>query len=166
MSTCSSVAPGWTWLCPALASFSKVMNAGDTVTCIRVSCRVSGSTTVLGAGATGCSIFARAVSVLTPINPSSTVELARPLVTTVLTGTTAAGRISATTCFASWRDLSKNLGRTSERFSPVMTLPSSTTLEMQSLPSRRGSTTSGNRSTSRVAVSLWWAIPRDSPSSL
>jgi hypothetical protein len=58
VSTCSSVAPGWTWLCPALAFFSKVMNAGDTVTCIRVSARVSGSTTVRGAGATGCSTFA------------------------------------------------------------------------------------------------------------
>ena len=166
VSTCSSVAPGWTWDCPALAFFSKAMNAGDTVTCIRVSCRVSGSTTVRGAGATGRSPFAWTVAGLTPINVDSTVEPARPLVTTVLAGTTAAGRISATTCFASWRDLSKNFGRTSARFSSVMTLPSSMTLEMQSLPSRRGSTTSGNRSTSRVAVSLWWAIPRDSPSSL
>jgi hypothetical protein len=58
VSTCSSVARGRTWLCPALAFFSRVMNAGDTVTCIRVSCRVSGSTTVRGAGATGCSTFA------------------------------------------------------------------------------------------------------------
>jgi hypothetical protein len=75
-------------------------------------------------------------------------------VTTVLTGTTAAGRISAATCFASWRDLAKNLGRTSDRFASLMTLASSMTLEMQSLPSRRGSITSGNLSTSRVAVSL------------
>ena len=52
LSTCSSVAPGCTWPCPAFAFFSKVMNAGETVTCIRVSWRVSGSTTVRGAGAT------------------------------------------------------------------------------------------------------------------
>ncbi len=153
VSTCSSVAPGWTWLCPAFAFFSRARNAGDTVTCIRLSCRVSGSTTVRGAGATGRSTSGRTVSVVTPINPSSTVELARPPVTTVLTGTTSAGSNSATTCFASWRDLSKNLGRTSPRFSSVMTLASSTTLDMQSLPSRRGSTTSGNFSTSRVATS-------------
>jgi hypothetical protein len=53
VSTCSSVAPGWTWPCPALAFFSKAMNAGETVTCIRVSCRVSGSTTVLRSSETG-----------------------------------------------------------------------------------------------------------------
>ena len=105
VSTCSSVAPGWTWLWPARAFFSRTMNSGETVTCIRLSRAVNGSTTVRGAGATGCSNFARAVSGLTPINSGSTVELARPLVTTVLTGTTAAGRISAATCFASWRDL-------------------------------------------------------------
>jgi hypothetical protein len=58
VSTCSSVAPGCTWPCPALAFFRSTMNAGDTVTCIRVSCRVSGSTTVRGAGATGCSTVA------------------------------------------------------------------------------------------------------------
>ena len=154
VSTCSSVAPGCTWLCPALAFFSKVMNAGDTVTCIRVSVEVIGTTTIRGAGATGCSNFVRPVSVLTPIIPSSTVELARPLVTTVLTGTTSAGRSSAATCFASWRDLAKNFGRTSARFASLMTLASSMTLDMHSLPSRRGSTTSGNCSTSRVAVSL------------
>ena len=154
VSTCSSVAPGWTWLCPALAFFSKAMNAGETVTCIRLSSRVSGSTTVRRAGATGCSTFDWTASGLTATNPSSTVELARPLVTTVLTGTTSAGRISAATCFASWRDLSKNLGRTSTRLSAVITLASSTTLDMQSLPSRRGSITSGNLSTSRVATIL------------
>jgi hypothetical protein len=36
---------------------------------------------------------------MTPISSSSTVELARPPVTTVLTGTTSAARISATTCY-------------------------------------------------------------------
>ena len=58
VSTCSSVAPGCTWPCPAFAFFSKVMNAGETVTCIRVSWRVSGSTTVRGAGAAGRSTCA------------------------------------------------------------------------------------------------------------
>ncbi len=52
-STCSSVARGCTCDCPALAFFSKAMNAGDTVTCIRVSSRVSGSTTVLRTSVTG-----------------------------------------------------------------------------------------------------------------
>jgi hypothetical protein len=150
----SSDAPGCTWDCPAFAFFRSARNAGDTVTCIRLSCDVSGSTTVRGAGATGRSTFARTDSVLTPIRLGSTVELARPRVTTVRTGTTSAGRISAATCFASWRDLSKNLGRTSARFSSVITRASSTTLDMQSRPSRRGSTASGNLSTSRVAVSL------------
>ena len=154
LSTCSSVAPGCTCDCPAFAFFSKARNSGLTVMCIRVSCAVSGSTTVRGAGATGFSTFAWTVSVPTPIDASSTVELARPPVTIVRTGTTSAGSNSATTCFASWRDLSKNLGRTSPRFSSVMTLASSTTLDMQSRPSRRGSTTSGNRSNSRVATSL------------
>jgi len=75
-------------------------------------------------------------------------------VITVLTGTTAAGRNSATTCFDSWRDLSRNLGSASARLSSVITLASSTMLDMQSLPFLRGSTTSGNLATSRVATSL------------
>jgi hypothetical protein len=47
VSTCSSVAPGWTWDWPALAFFRRAANSGDTVTCIRVSVRVRGATTVL-----------------------------------------------------------------------------------------------------------------------
>jgi hypothetical protein len=73
-------------------------------------------------------------------------------VTTVRTGTTSAGRIVATTSFASSRDRWKNRGRISDRFSSVITLASSMTVVMQSLPSRTGSTTSGKRSTSRVAT--------------
>ena len=153
VSTCSSVAPGWTCPCPAFAFFSNATNSGLTVMCIRLAVAVIGSTTDRGAGATERSTRAWTVAVLTPINSSSTVELTRPPVTTVLTGTTSAGRISATTCFASCRDLSKNFGKASARFSSVMTLASSTTLDMQSLPSLRGSTTSGNLSTSRVATS-------------
>jgi hypothetical protein len=153
VSTCSSVAPGLTCPCPAFAFFSSAMNSGETVMCIRLAVDVIGSTTVRGAEATGRATRAWTVAVLTPINSGSTVELTRPPVTTVLAGTTCAGRISATTCFASWRDLSKNFGKASARFSSVITLASSTTLDMQSLPSLRGSTTSGNLSTSRVATS-------------
>ncbi|MEY2668109.1 MAG: hypothetical protein RJA59_747, partial [Pseudomonadota bacterium] len=46
VSTCSSVAPGCTWDWPAFAFLSRATNFGETVTCIRVSVRVSGSTTV------------------------------------------------------------------------------------------------------------------------
>jgi len=45
-STCSSVAPGWTWDCPAFAFASNFTNSGETVRCIRVSLPVSGSITV------------------------------------------------------------------------------------------------------------------------
>ncbi len=70
--------------------------------------------------------------------------------TTVLLGTTAAGRISATSCFASWREQPKNLGSTSARFSSVITLESSLTTVMQSFPSRIGPSTSGKRRTRRA----------------
>ena len=47
VSTCSSVARGWTCDWPAFAFFSKATNSGLTVMWIRLSCWVSGSTTVL-----------------------------------------------------------------------------------------------------------------------
>ena len=119
--------------------------------CRRVSCAVSGSTSVrVGASSTA----EREYSSTFGVAGSAAGFEAGASVTTVLRGTTSAGRISAATCFAPWRDLSKNLGRTSARFSSVITFASSTTLDMQSLPSRRGSITTGNLSTSRVATTL------------
>ena len=67
-------------------------------------------------------------------------------------GTSAAGRISAATCFASCFEQWKNFGITSARFSLVITFASWMTLVMQSRPSRTGSTTSGNFWTSRAAT--------------
>ena len=46
VSTCSSVAPGCTCDCPALAFFSSVRNSRETVTCILLDVAVIGSTTV------------------------------------------------------------------------------------------------------------------------
>ena len=51
--TCSSVAPGWTCDCPALARLSFATSALDTVTWIRLIVEVSGSTTVLAGSRTG-----------------------------------------------------------------------------------------------------------------
>ena len=51
--TCSSVAPGCTCDCPTLARFSFATSALDTVTWIRLTVAVSGSTTVL-AGSRTC----------------------------------------------------------------------------------------------------------------
>ena len=155
VSTCSSVAPGWTWLCPALAFFSKAMNAGDPVTCIRLSEGVSASTTVRRTSGTGPapSGWVRSSSTgWTTTGADSTGARSGPTVTTVLLGTTSAGSISATTCFASSFEQWKNFCITVARFSPVITLASWGTLEMQSRPSRRGSTTSGNLPTSRAAT--------------
>ncbi len=72
--------------------------------------------------------------------------------TTVLLGTTAAGMISTATCFASCFEQWKNLGSASARFASVMTFASWTMLVRHSRPSRNGSTTSGNRATSRAAT--------------
>jgi hypothetical protein len=57
---------------------------------------------------------------------------------------------SLASCFEQW----KNLGITSARFASVMTFASGTRLERHSRPSRSGSTTSGNRATSRDATFL------------
>jgi hypothetical protein len=73
-------------------------------------------------------------------------------VTTVLRGTTAAGMISTATCCASCFEQWKNFGSTSARFASVMTFARGTMLERQGRPSRSGSTTSGNRATSRAAT--------------
>ena len=48
VSTCSSVAFGRTWDCPAFAFFSRATNSGLTVMWMRVSVDVFGSTTVRG----------------------------------------------------------------------------------------------------------------------
>ncbi len=62
---------------------------------------------------------------------------------TVRTGGAAAGASSATTSSASRFDRLKNRGRTSARFSGVMTFASWVTLVRWSRPSRRGRTSSG-----------------------
>ena len=72
--------------------------------------------------------------------------------TTVLVGTTSAGKISATTCLASCFEQLKNFAGTVARFSSVMTLASCGTFETQSRPSLSGSATSGKRRTSRAAT--------------
>ncbi len=76
----------------------------------------------------------------------------RTAVTTARCGAASAGRSAAETAFAPDLDRWKNRGRTSSRFSGVRTFASSTTLVMQSRPSRRGSTISGNRWMSSAAV--------------
>ena len=85
--------------------------------------------------------------------------------TTSRLGITAAGRIAAATAFA-WRfDMWKKRGRVSSRFSGVITRANSTMLVMQSLPSRRGSTTSGKRWMSLAATLRKCAAPSESCSS-
>jgi hypothetical protein len=80
-------------------------------------------------------------------------------------GITAAGRIAAATAFACRFDMWKNWGRASSRFSGVITRASSTMLVRQSLPSRRGTTTSGNRWMSLAATLRKCAAPSESRSS-
>jgi hypothetical protein len=155
VSTCSSVDLGWTWDCPALAFFSKAMKVGLTVTCIRVSCWVSGSTTVLRTSGRGLapSGWVRSSSTgWTKTGAGSTGARSGPTVTTVLLGTTSAGSNSAATCFASCFERWKNRGITSARFSGVITLASWGTFETQSRPSRSGSAISGNSPTNRAAT--------------
>jgi hypothetical protein len=154
-SACSSVAPGCTCDCPALAFFSNARNSRDTVMCIRLSLEVSGSTTVFTSPGVGFapSGWVRSSSTgWTVAGAASTGPRSGTSVTIVLLGTSAAGWISASTCFASCFEQWKNFGITSARFSLVITLASSMALVMQSRPSRTGSTTSGNLWTSRAAT--------------
>ena len=72
--------------------------------------------------------------------------------TMVRVGGAWAGRISATTSFASRFEVPKNRGRTSTRFSGVMTFETSTMVERFRRPSRRGSTISGYFWMSSAAV--------------
>jgi hypothetical protein len=162
VSTCSSVAPGRTWDWPALAFFSRARNAGETVTCIRVSVRVSGSTMVRRTSGTELANSAGACTrpgwarsrptSWTLTGAGATGARSGTTVTTVLVSTTSAGRISATTCLASSFEQRKNLAGTVARFSSVMTLASCGTFETQSRPSRRGSASSGKRPRSRAAT--------------
>ena len=154
VSTCSSVAPGWTWDWPAFAFFSRATNSGETVTCIRVSVRVSGATTVQAGASSTVEREHSFTFVLdgTRSADDSTDVRSGATVTTVLRGTTSAGRISTATCSASCRDTPKKRGRTSCRFASVITRASTITVVRHNLPSRTGSTTSGNRATSRVAT--------------
>ena len=148
VSTCSSVAFGRTCDCPALAFFSRATNACETVMCIRVSVDVIGSTTVRGCTGTGAPLPGWVAD--RPTGWTIAGASSRTSVTTVLLGTTGAGRSSATSCFASWREHPKNRGSTSARFSSVITLESSLTTVMQSFPSRIGPSTSGKRRTIRA----------------
>jgi hypothetical protein len=152
VSTCSSVAPGRTWDWPALAIFSSARNSGETVMCIRVSVAVIGCTTVLGCTATGIprSGWVRSRPTGWTMAGASTGAdsigaRSGTSVTIVLRATCSIGRSLATSCFASWRERPKNMGNTSARFSSVITLASSLTVVMQSLPSRIGFSTSGKR---------------------
>ena len=92
-----------------------------------------------------CSAGASAGSALEDVSPRRKGAARGNSVTTSRLGTTAAGQISTATALASCFDRWKNSGMTSALFSGVMTLASWTTLVMQSLPARSGSTTSGNR---------------------
>ena len=73
-------------------------------------------------------------------------------VTTTRLGIPAAGQISTAIAFASCFDRWKNWARTTALFSGVTTRGSSNTTVMHDFPSRRGSTTSGNRWTSCAAT--------------
>ncbi len=150
VSTCSSVAPGCTCDCPALAFFSMATNSGLTVMCIRVSRGVSGSTSVrVGASST----VEREHSFTFSVASGSAAGFeAGASVTTVLRGTTSTGRISTATCSASWRERPKKRGSTSFRFASVITRESTITVVKHRRPSRMASTISGNRTTSRVAT--------------
>ena len=74
------------------------------------------------------------------------------MVTTVRLGTTSAGAISAATARASSPEQWKKFGITCSWLASVMTFESGMIEVRQSLPSRRGSTTSGNRPTIRAAT--------------
>ena len=109
--------------------------------------RVSGSTTVFTGPGMGFALSGWVRSSSTGWTAAGAASIGvrnGTSVTIVLLGTSAAGRISATTCFASCFEQWKNLGITSARFSLVITFASWMTLVMQSRPSRTGSTTSGN----------------------
>jgi hypothetical protein len=165
----SSDAQGWTWDCPALAFFSSARNSFDTVMCMRLSFAFRGSTVVRSPssprGAIGDGRPAATAGAPESGGASSTVELwpqrvpcgaataeAATVETTVRLGITAEGAISAATCLASWRESPKNRGRTSLRFSSVITRASSMTVVKQRRPSRTGSSTSGNCRSRREAT--------------
>jgi hypothetical protein len=151
VSNCSSVAPGFRCDSPALAFLSRATNSGVTVMWILLATCDRGSTTVPG---TSCTRIV--LSGLVRSRPTGwTTRRAAPAgdgtaVTTVLVGPCSTGRSSATSCFASWREHPKNRGRTSARFSSVITFASSLTVVMHNRPSRIGPSTSGNRRTSRA----------------
>ena len=108
VSTCSSVAFGWTCDWPAFAFLSKATNSGETVMCIRVSVAVIGCTTVLGCTGPSTSrpgwvtdrptgwTMAGASTGADSIGARSGTS-----VTIVLLGTCSTGRSLATNCFAS-----------------------------------------------------------------
>ena len=150
VSTCSSVAFGWTCDCPAFAFLSSARNSRETVRCIRLTVDVIGSITVRAMAATGMGTPRSGWGRSRPTGWTIAGARSGISVTTVLLGTTGAGRSSATSCFASWREQPKKRGSSSARFSSVITLESSLTTVMQSFPSRIGPSTSGKRRTIRA----------------
>jgi hypothetical protein len=146
-STFSAEAPGWACPCPFRADSSFSRNVFVTVMWRRRRSEVSGSDVNGGDGAKVL------ISGSAEAGSSRRTAMERTSsITTSRLGITAAGRISIATSFASRFDRWKNLGITSARFSGDITRASSTTLEMQSRPSRSGSTTSGNCWTSWAAT--------------
>jgi hypothetical protein len=79
-------------------------------------------------------------------------DAAGSAVTTLRSGGAETGWSSATTSFASRREVPKNRGSTSARFSGVITFASSVTVARLRRPSRRGSTISGYRWMGSAAV--------------
>ena len=160
--TCSFVAPGCTCPCPRRAASSFSRNWLETVMWMRLSLAVSGSTSIGSTrGASGSGLFGGVSSGRN--SARSTFGLTS--VTTSRLGTTAPGRIAAATAFACRFDMWKNRGSTSPWFPGVITRASSTMLVMQSLPSRSGSTTSGNRWMSLAATLRKCAAPSERRSS-
>jgi hypothetical protein len=168
--TCSFVAPGWTCPCPRRAASSFSRNWFDTVRWIRLSLAVRGSTLIGGTGrASGSGLLGGVSSGRKSARSRSGHTTGRTIfatwVTTSRLGTTAAGRMAAATALACRFDMWKNWGRASSLFSGVITRASSTMLVRQSLPSRSGSTTSGNRWMSLAATLRKCAAPSESRSS-
>jgi hypothetical protein len=160
--TCSFVAPGCTCPCPRRAASSFSRNWLETVMWMRLSLAVSGSILIGSAGgASGSGVLGGVSSGRNSAGCTS----GTTLVTTSRLGTTAAGRIAAATAFACRFDMWKNRGSTSPWFPGVITRASSTMLVMQSLPSRSGSTTSGNRWMSLAATLRKCAAPSERRSS-
>ena len=174
----STLAPGREWDRASRAASSFRRKSRETVTWRRLRSAVSGTASSRWSGARCCAgslTGAEAASVSTGRSGSiasagcapspGRTRTGRTGVTTSRCGAASAGRISAATAMASRRDRWKNRGSTSVRFWGVITLANSKTVEMQSLPSRSGTSTSGYSWRRTAAVLRNWAAPAESPSS-